>query len=181
MDDYIYRSVTKLIKKYKTRDPFEILSAMGAVVFETSNYKSLKGYTFLSCRTVYVAVSDRLDDAQKRIVAAHELAHAVLHRDMLKIAPMGDSRIYDMTSRTEYEANLFAADLLISDEDIASLSADDDSDYFKLCGILRVSPELMSFKLFSLVKRGYSYNIPMTPDSRFLGRNFDPAHPTGQP
>ena len=171
MDDYIYRTVDRLIGKYKTRDPFKLLDARGVVVFETSNYKTLKGYTFMSCRTVYVAVNTMLGDGEKRIVAAHELGHVMLHKDMLKVAPMKDTALYDMTSQAEYEANLFAADLLISDRDVETLAADSDMDYFSLCRSLYTSPDLMSFKLFSLVKRGRDYNIPMAPDSGFLRRD----------
>ena len=44
---YIYTETKKLIKKYGTRDPFEIMDQMNIVVGETSRYKTLKGYCFL--------------------------------------------------------------------------------------------------------------------------------------
>ena len=39
---YIYTETKKLIKKYGTRDPFEIMDQMNIVVGETSRYKTLK-------------------------------------------------------------------------------------------------------------------------------------------
>ena len=84
----------------------------------------------------------------KQIVAAHELAHIVLHQSQLKIAPMKDTVLYNMASQTEYEANLFAADLLLDDEEIHKLSQDEDMDYFNMCKSLYVTPDFMSFKLF---------------------------------
>ena len=103
------------------------------IVIESDRFKSLKGFCFISCQTTYVVINTFLADAVKQIVAAHELAHIVLHRNQLKIAPMKDTVLYDMASQTEYEANLFAADLLLDDEEIHKLSQDEDMDYFNMC------------------------------------------------
>ena len=116
-----YTETKKLIKKYGTRDPFEIMDQMNIVVGETSRYKTLKGYCFMSCKTIYVMISSFLSEEEKMIVAAHELGHIILHRSQLKMAPMQDDTLYNMTDNTEYQANLFAADLLIEDEDIEEM------------------------------------------------------------
>ena len=89
--DYINKKVNDLIRKYKTRDPIELLEALGAVVGETSAYARLKGYCFMSCQTIYAMFSSFLSEEEKRIVAAHELGHIVLHRKQLKMAPMSDN------------------------------------------------------------------------------------------
>ena len=169
MSNYIYDKVGKLIKKYHTRNPFDILEQMNVVVKESSNYHNLKGYCLVSCKTTYVVINSQLSEPEKRIVAANELGHVVLHRSLMKLAPMMDSTIYDMISKTEYEANLFAADLLLSDTDIEEMSQNEDMDYFQMCQSLYVSPELVSFKLFSLTKRGRAYNMPLNLNSKFLG------------
>ena len=67
---------------------------------------------------------------------------------------MQDDTLYNMTDNTEYQANLFAADLLINDEEIEDMVQNEDLDYFGLCSSLNATPELMSFKLYSLTKRG---------------------------
>ena len=112
---YIYTETKKLIKKYGTRNSFEIMDQMNIAVGETSRYKTLKGYCFMSCKTIYVMISSFLSEEEKMIVAAHELGHIILHRSQLKMAPMQDDTLYNMTDNTEYQANLFAADLLIED------------------------------------------------------------------
>ena len=109
----------------------------------------------MSCQTIYVMINSFLPDEEKRIVAAHELGHIILHRKQLKLAPMKDDVLYTMTNSTEYEANLFAADLLVEDDDVAEMSKNEDLDYFGFCSNLNVSPDLMSFKLYSLMKRGH--------------------------
>lgn len=168
--DYIYSQVERLVKKYQTRDPIELLDALGVIVRETSQYQNLKGYCFVSCQSVYTMLSSFLSDGEKQIVAGHELGHIVLHRNNLKLAPMLDEKIYDMIDDTEYQANLFAADLLISDQDVAELAQNEDLDYFSFCSVLKVTPELMSFKLYSLFHRGKKYNMPLDLDSKFLGK-----------
>lgn len=167
---YIYTETSKLIKKFGTRDPFEIMDQMHIVVMESSRYQKLKGYCFMSCKTIYVMISNFLSEEEKKIVAAHELGHIILHRSQLKMAPMKDDTLYNMMDNTEYQANLFAADLLIDDEDIAKMVQNEDLDYFGLCSSLYASPELMSFKLYSLTKRGYAYHMPMEIQSNFLAK-----------
>ena len=166
---YVEKQVERLAAKYKTRDPFELLDCVNAITFETDKYTRLKGYCFLSCRSTYVAVNTYLPKEEKRMVAAHELGHITLHKNLLKLAPMQDSVLYDMRTPCEYEANLFAANLLVCDSDVEQLAG--EMDYFDLCKTLSVSPELMSFKLYSLVQRGYRYNLPIGLNSKFLAKS----------
>ena len=167
---YIYDETQKLIRKYKTRDPFKIIDDMHIIVGETSSFQKLKGFCFMSCKTIYVQISSFLSEEEKQIVAAHELGHIILHRTQLKMAPMKDDTLYNMQDNTEYQANLFAADLLLSDADIADMAHNEDLDYFSLCSTLNSTPELMSFKLYSLTKRGQAYHMPMEIQSNFLAK-----------
>ena len=167
---YIYDETQKLIRKYKTRDPFKIMDNMHVIVGESSSFQKLKGFCFMSCKTIYVQISSFLSEEEKQIVAAHELGHIILHRTQLKMAPMKEDTLYNMQDNTEYQANLFAADLLLSDADIADMAHNEDLDYFSLCSTLNSTPELMSFKLYSLTKRGQAYHMPMEIQSNFLAK-----------
>ena len=169
-NDYIYKKTEALVKKFQTRDPIEILKSLHVIVGETSRYNRLKGYCFMSCQTIYVMLSSFLSEEEQRIVAAHELGHIILHRSQLKMAPMKDDVLYNMMDSTEYEANLFAADLLLEDDDVAEMSKNEDLNYFGFCSSLNASPELMSFKLYSLMKRGQAYHMPMEIQSNFLAK-----------
>jgi len=167
---YIYDETQKLIRKYKTRDPFKIMEEMHIIVGETSSFQKLKGFCFMSCKTIYVRISSFLSEEEKQIVAAHELGHIILHKTQLKMAPMKDDTLYNMQDNTEYQTNLFAADLLLADADIAEMAHNEDLDYFSLCSTLNSTPELMSFKLYSLTKRGQAYHMPMEIQSNFLAK-----------
>ena len=154
---YIYDETQKLIRKYKTRDPFKIMDNMHVIVGESSSFQKLKGFCFMSCKTIYVQISSFLSEEEKQIVAAHELGHIILHRTQLKMAPMKDDTLYNMH-------------LLLSDADIADMAHNEDLDYFSLCSTLNSTPELMSFKLYSLTKRGQAYHMPMEIQSNFLAK-----------
>ena len=99
MKNIIFQSINALVDKYHTRDPFELLEHLHVVVKESDSYKSLKGYCLMSCRTIYVVLSASLSEEEKRMVAAHELGHIILHRKALQMAPMKDIALYDMTNR----------------------------------------------------------------------------------
>ena len=169
-NDYIFGQVNKIIDKYCTRDPFELLDAMGVIMVFSRKYSAdgLKGYCLLANRTTYVVINDFLWEEEQRIVAMHELGHIILHRHILQVAPMRDFELYGMKNRAEYEANLFAADTLISDQVVEELAKNEYMDYFCMCKTLGISPELMSFKLYSLIHRGHNYKLPQDIKSGFL-------------
>ena len=98
----------------------------------------------------------------------------MLHAEALKTAPLFDTAVYDKRSNTEYEANLFAADLLLADEDVLECVQRPDADFGALCLSMDVSPGLMNFKLRSMQKRGIDVPLVSECDSRFLYRDAVP-------
>jgi Zn-dependent peptidase ImmA (M78 family) len=78
----------------------------------------------------YIVINDALHARDKLLVAGHELGHDRLHQRLAKVAPLKDFMLYDMTSRAEYEANVFASELLIEDEAIEECIAE-EMDYFQ--------------------------------------------------
>ena len=161
MTDYIYKKVQFLLDKYGTNDPFQILREMKVVIIESDRFTKLKGFIFQSCRTIYVTINESLPIFLKHLVAAHELGHIMLHKDRLKIAPMSELQIGCTKDVTEREANLFAAELLISDDDVFKILHDfsEENNSYPYSEILK---ELLSFKLYSLKKRGQ--DIPVFPE-----------------
>lgn len=169
----IFKEVMRIKRRYKTEDPYELLDALGIRARLSDKYgpAGLKGYCYFSKRIIFVVINTHLPEAEKRIVAAHEAAHVILHRELIKLAPLKDFRLYDLTVKEEYEANLFAADFLIADEKVREMTKDEDMDFFKLCRQLFVPPELMTFKLYSLIQRGNDqYRLPLDIDSKFLAK-----------
>lgn len=111
--------VNRLIKKYGTRDPFQLADEMGIVV-QFSDMKSLSGLYSLIKRQRVILLNSKLrnDENHKYLnaVMAHELGHAILHREN-QCYFFSESTFF-LKSKPEIEANTFAAELLISDKDI---------------------------------------------------------------
>lgn len=106
--------VEGLIRRYDTRNPFDIAEAIGVILLKAPLTDNVKGlYRFWQRRKIIIVNSD-LSEEEQRIVCAHELGHAVLHK---KVNAVFLSRCTLLsTDRYETEANRFASLLLISDE-----------------------------------------------------------------
>ena len=74
----------------------------------------------------------------QRVILAHEIAHSVLHTNIT--AAFHEFTLFDDTDRQEYEANLFAAELLLSDDCV--LNALNEDHVFVLSG----GPKLFSYQ-----------------------------------
>lgn len=108
-----------VVKKYGTRDPFKMAKLCGAELM-VKNLGSLKGFYKVVYDTPFIFLNSNLPLGEARLVCAHELGHHALHRAAARVG-FEEFSLFSENSRREYEANLFAAVLLISDEDIKEL------------------------------------------------------------
>ena len=174
MDNRIFNEVERVIKKYGTRNPFELLDAMGAVTKITHDFhrNGLKGYCAILHRAEYVFINGKLPRAEQKVVAGHEAAHLIIHRPQIMSSPvraMRDFNLYDNTGRIEREANSFLADFIVSDEDTLDVIKN-SYDYFSAARELYMPAPLLAFKLYSMMRRGYDVHNPVDLDSGFLGK-----------
>lgn len=172
--DFIFSEVERVWKKYKTRDPYELLDAIGAVTKFSYEYSrdGLKGYCTILNRISYAVINGNLDDADKKVAAGHEAAHLIIHRKQIMSSPiktMRDFNLYDNSGRVESEANFFLADFIVSDKDVLEV-IESAYDYFAAARELRIPAPLFAFKLYSMMQRGYKLRNPLGLDSKFLGR-----------
>ena len=159
--------IEELIDEYNTSDPFELMDALD-IHCESSNLEHLKGYCVIIHGIKFIAINENLRPAERKIVAAHELGHIILHSDKLKAAAHEDMNIYNIADKTEYQANLFAADLLLDDDEVDELAMQEGIDFYTMARYLYTNPQLLGFKLFSMANRGYNYNFHIPPKSTFL-------------
>ena len=152
----IYSAALKLKKKYATADPFELCECVGLNV-RYADIGSLKGMYKYIKGNYFVLINDSLDERSKTLVCCHELCHHLLHRDIAKNIGLYDTMLYDMDGRTENEANMFAAEIMIDDADMAS--------------ILGTDINLVLLKAESMKNRGFDINCALRAQSDFLGTN----------
>lgn len=176
MNDRIFLETERLIRRYGTRDPFELLDSLNVVVkFSTAfSRDGLKGFCTIMNRTRYVVINASLRSEEQRVVAGHEAGHIVVHADNLKIGTFRDNDIYLATGKMEREANIFAADFLISDDEVMEHMRSCDANFFNVARALCIPPPFFAFKLYSMVERGYAMRMPVDLNSSFLAnKNFN--------
>ena len=74
---YIAEVVDKLVRKYKTRDPYELCDALGIKIHYKDMQKKLKGFFFCQSRQKNIVIDNNVNKVLELILIAHELGHAV--------------------------------------------------------------------------------------------------------
>jgi len=167
VNDYIHREAGRLIRRFGVQDPFRLAELLGIHVMYDFNFRALKGMYKVIKRSRFIILNGNLSDRDLRTVCAHEIGHDRLHRDLAESGILQEFQLYNMKIRPEYEANIFAADILITDGQILSRAGYD-------CGIGEIAEELgvdvnlAMIKADELRKMGYDVSAPYRPRSDFL-------------
>ena len=111
----IKRLVDSLVRKYKSRNPFEIIEHLNVIVVFYPLH-GVKGFYQYFQRNNIIYIDESLSDKEKLFVCGHELGHMFLHKKSNAI--FMDSRTQLNTTKYEIEADRFAMNLLLSDSDI---------------------------------------------------------------
>ena len=142
-----------LVQKHGTHNPFELAEAEGISLRFCPEFQSLKGMYKVILNQRFIFLNGNLKRREAKQVLAHELGHDMLHREMAKDSIVQDHFILDMTLKPEYEANLFAAQLLLPDEKVLSLIKGGITKE-EMARKLSVSPLFVDLKIQILEKRG---------------------------
>ncbi len=164
---YIHNMAQELVDRFGTRDPFVIAEGLGAHIKLVDNFVNLKGMYRVILGERYIFLSSNLDERTRRIVCAHELGHDQLHRPLATDSIIQEFMLYDMNSRPEYEANLFAAALLLDDQSMSECAAD-GCDVVQTSMRLETDINLVLIKMAQMNERGYHFNPPERSNTTFL-------------
>lgn len=163
-------SVERLTKKYNERDPFRLCKAMGIKVLYQPMGKhpnAIKGFFMVISRIRTITINSDLPQVIQRIICAHELGHATLH---LKtgIYAFHEVALFNQTSELEKDANLFAGELLLDDQEVLE-HLNRDVTFFSAASSLHVPIELLDFKFRTMKWKGYKLiEPPINAHSNFL-------------
>jgi len=163
----IYTKVQKIINKFGTSDPFEIVKYSNIKIKYINNITNLLGMYTVIERNRFIFLNSNLEDYMLKMVLAHELGHDSLHRHLTKKTSFQEYELFDIVSQPEYEANIFAAHLLINDKDVISLLEEGYTDV-EIAGILNININLLIFKMNEMNRYGANYNIRTTPKGDFF-------------
>lgn len=109
----IKKLVAYYVKKFGTRDPFKIAKCLNIELQIGPIGKKCGCYLFMKNHRC-IFLNENLNEAEKLVVMAHELGHAILHRKQNCYFIRNKTLL--LNSKIEMEANQFSALLLIDDD-----------------------------------------------------------------
>ena len=104
--EHIIETVDKLVRKYHTRDPYELCQLLGIKIHYYDLQKKLKGFFYYQSRQKNIVIDHNVNGILERILVAHELGHAVLHTKIAMMHGFQEMEVFDDRSIEENEANL---------------------------------------------------------------------------
>ncbi len=168
------KDIALLAKKIKTEngtaDPAEICRNLGYHLLSQSlgsHETAIKGFVITVGGEMAITVNCDLPENIQKIIIAHELFHAHEHCGM-SLCGYSERALFDELSDMEKEANLFAAELLLEDEEVLEVLRESDN-FFTAAATLYVPPELLEYKLRLMRSKGYKIEeAPVVPHNNFL-------------
>ena len=160
----------RLKTKYDENDPWKLAAAMNiqvALVPMGLFEGCCKGFFLIHKRIKHITINSDLPEEYQRVILAHEIGHAALHAKKASGAAFHEIKLFDSTDQQEYEANVFASELLLSDDAVID-ALNDDMFFFQAAKYLYVPSELLDFKFRILKRRGYKVESPIVSNGDFL-------------
>lgn len=170
----MYASTSEIVQKANhivrlcgTRDPHKIADELGIEIIYCP-FKSQRGAYKVIMRNRFMFIKEDLHPVMENIVLLHELGHDSLHRDeATKAGGFKEFNIFDIRdSRMEYEANIFATQIALPDDDFLEL-AEQGYDVQQIARTMHSDVNLVALKADTLISQGYRLR-PQEYKNRFL-------------
>ena len=164
----IYNAVEKCAAMAPGRDVFEIIKNQGIILLESTALDNLLGFYSVVIGRKVIILNSKLSETQKKEVAAHEFGHAWLHGETFA-GELSNEYFSLNSSESEYEANAFAAHLLITDAELREYGENYGYSVWDIAKIKGINVNFVLIKLREMNRMGCAYNIPYIPEAKFLG------------
>ena len=166
----IYHKAGKLLHRCKTRDALQIARELGIYLHFVGEFRNLLGMYTYQQKERHILLNANLDEFLMQMVCAHEIGHDILHRDKAKgNRVLSEFVLFDMRTAVEYEANAFAAHLLIDNDELTDY-LQQGYDVAQLAAAMHTNINLMLVKLNEMNRLGKDYRLPYLPQADFLKR-----------
>lgn len=154
------RTADRLVRKYDTRNADQLAEALGLIVMPRA-FKHQKGVYKVIERNRYIFIKQDLHPVMHNIVLLHEIGHDQLHRSAA-IAAGGfqEFNLFNMADRAmEYEANMFAAQVALPDEEILEYIMR-GCDVAQIAQLMHSDINLVALKTAELNRQGRRFRQP---------------------
>lgn len=169
----IYRKANQIVQKSGTQDALQIARNSGIYLHFVEGFKNLLGMYTYQQKERHILLNANMDDILMNMVCAHEIGHDTLHREKAKgKSVLSEFVLFDMRTAVEYEANAFAAHVLIDDDELA-FYLQQGYDMAQLSAAMNTNINLMLIKLNEMNRMGKNYNLPYVPSADFF-KNIRP-------
>ena len=168
--ELIYHNAALIHKEYRYSDCSDLAEQLGIKLYYRKDFDKLLGFYTIIESQPCIFINARLENKTLQMVLAHEIGHDRLHKDFAINSVIGEHSLFDSKNRMEYEANAFAAHLLISTSQL--------EDYLKegasineTASEFNVDINLILIKLLEMKKLGSELDltrIPQMPKGNFL-------------
>lgn len=147
----------RIVKLHGTRDASSLAKALDIQIMER-DFSKQKGAYINVARNPYILLKRDLPEPMRSIVILHEIGHHTLHKDIAK--SFKEFNIFDMTGKTmEYEANLFAAQIMLPDPEVLDYMKQGYTDA-QIAAAMKSDINLVALKAAFLTTQGYDLRVP---------------------
>lgn len=151
----IVKKADRIVKSCGTRDPHRIAKELGINV-RYADFKRQRGAYKVIMRNRYVFLNPNLHPVMEDIVLWHEIGHDQFHRnEAVATGGFKEFNIFDMQeSRMEFEANIFASQGSLSDDEVLELIMQ-GYDIQQIARAMHSDINLVALKVDTLRTMGY--------------------------
>lgn len=169
IDSYeIYKKSKKIIRATETHDAIKIAKQLGIEVISVNYFNNLLGMYTYQYRSRFIFINSNMDEYLTQMVVAHEIGHDLFHRELAKGNGLKEFELFRMQKNTtEYEANAFAAHILLDTDKFIEL-AHEGYDVAQIAMQMNTEINLALIKLQELIRLGYDLRMPMDTRGDFL-------------
>lgn len=166
----IASDVERLVRKFKTRDPFVIAEALGITIIPFHSTVLKACYRNVMNNHMFF-LSDSLCEEESKNGLGHELGHFTYHKQMAR-GKQGllEYRMYDMTNQMEREANIFGAALRIDEDELLDLIFNYGYSMSQCAKALGTSEAYVTIKIDILIAQGHDELKAQEYDRKFWNR-----------
>ena len=151
----IIKKADSIVRMCETRNPRKIAHELGITIFECP-FTVQKGAYKVVLKNRYIFLKDDLNSVMADIVLWHEIGHDQFHRaEAVSNGAFKEFNIFDMQeNRMEYEANIFASQGSLADEDVLDC-IERGYDIYQIARALHSDINLVVLKVDTLIQKGY--------------------------